>query len=258
MDEKKPTILVTNDDGITAKGIASLVEIAKKFGNVVVVAPDKPQSGMGHAVSIHGILRVTESTIFGEDVKAFACSGTPADCVKFGISQVLKQKPDLVLSGINHGNNSATNILYSGTMSAAIEGAMEGVTSIGFSLLDYASDADFSGAMHFGSKIIQATLNDTHLPVGFCLNVNFPKCAIEEIKGIKYCRQAEAFWDDWFEHRKDPGGKDYYWLTGEFHNHDQGDDTDEFALAQNYVSVVPVQYDLTAYHTLKHIQQWEI
>jgi len=178
--------------------------------------------------------------------------------VKFGISQVLKQKPDLVLSGINHGNNSATNILYSGTMSAAIEGAMEGVTSIGFSLLDYASDADFSGAMLFGSKIIQATLNDAHLPVGFCLNVNFPKCAIEEIKGVKYCRQAEAFWDDWFEHRKDPGGKDYYWLTGEFHNHDQGDDTDEFALAQNYVSVVPVQYDLTAYHTLKHIQQWEI
>jgi 5'-nucleotidase len=257
MDEKKPTILVTNDDGITAKGIASLVEIARKFGNVVVVAPDKPQSGMGHAVSIHGILRVSE-TIFGEDVKAYACSGTPADCVKFGISQVLKQKPDLVLSGINHGNNSATNILYSGTMSAAIEGAMEGVTSIGFSLLDYASDADFSGAMHFGSKIIQATLNDAHLPVGFCLNVNFPKCAIEEIKGVKYCRQAEAFWDDWFEHRKDPGGKDYYWLTGEFHNHDQGDDTDEYALAQNYVSVVPVQYDLTAYHTLKHIQQWEI
>ncbi|MFM7769375.1 MAG: 5'/3'-nucleotidase SurE [Bacteroidota bacterium] len=258
MEDKKPTILVTNDDGITAKGIKALVQLAQQFGQVTVVAPDKPQSGMGHAVSIHGILRVAEYHDFGPDVQAFACSGTPADCVKFGISQVLKSKPDLVLSGINHGNNSATNILYSGTMSAAIEGAMEGVMSVGLSLLDYDSDANFEACIHFGAKIIDAALKDNHLPQGFCLNVNFPKGDIKDIKGIKFCRQAEAFWDDWFEHRKDPGGKDYYWLTGEFHNHDHGDDTDEFALANQYISVVPVQYDLTAYHTLKHIQQWEL
>jgi 5'-nucleotidase len=252
----EPLILVVNDDGITAKGIRSLVEVAKKFGRVVVVAPDKAQSGMGHAVTINGIIRAQEQNIFGEGVQAYSCSGTPADCVKFGISQIIKKKPDLILSGVNHGNNSATNVLYSGTMSAALEGAMEGITSIGFSLLDYAADADFSASMHYTEIIVRNVLNDDKLPENFCLNVNIPKGNIEEIKGIRFGRQAEAFWDDWFEHRKDPGGKDYFWLTGTFHNHDKGEDTDEYALANMYVSAVPVQYDLTAYHTLKHLQQW--
>ena len=250
------TILVVNDDGITAKGIRSLVEVAKKFGQVVVVAPDKAQSGMGHAVTINGIIRAQEQNIFGEGGQAYSCSGTPADCVKFGISQIIKKKPDLILSGVNHGNNSATNVLYSGTMSAALEGAMEGITSLGFSLLDYAADADFSASMHYAEIIVRNVLNDDKLPENFCLNVNIPKGSIEEIKGIRFGRQAEAFWDDWFEHRKDPGGKDYFWLTGTFHNHDKGEDTDEYALANMYVSAVPVQYDLTAYHTLKHLQQW--
>lgn len=254
----QPLILVTNDDGITSKGIRSLVEVAKKFGRVCVVAPDKPQSGMGHAVSIHGILRVVPQNIFGEGIEAYATSGTPVDCVKLGIAQILKRKPDLVLSGVNHGSNSATNILYSGTMSAAVEGAMEGVPSIGFSLLDYAADADFDATMVYAEKLVRQVLNDPQLPENFCLNVNIPKGRPEEIKGIRFCRQAAAFWDDWFDHRQDPTGKDYFWLTGEFKNHDKGTDTDEYALENGYISAVPVQYDLTAYHNLKHLSQWEL
>ncbi|MEN9347004.1 MAG: 5'/3'-nucleotidase SurE [Flavobacteriales bacterium] len=253
----RPLILVINDDGIFAKGIHSLIEAVLPLGDVVVVAPDKPQSGMGHAVTINGILRINEVKL-PYPVKAYACSGTPVDCVKLAIFKVLDRKPDLLVSGINHGSNSSINVIYSGTMSAAVEGAVEGIPSIGFSLLDHSADADFDAAKKVAFQIASQMLNDAHLPESICLNVNIPKGRPEEIKGIKICRQAKAVWEDNFEDRKDPSGKPYYWMTGEFINHDKGEDTDEYALHHNFVSVVPVQYDLTAYHQVSHLHQWSL
>jgi len=252
---KRPLILVTNDDGIFAKGIRSLVEVMTELGEVVVVAPDKPQSGMGHAVTINGILRLNPVHLM-DGVKAISCSGTPVDCVKLAIYKVLHRKPDLLVSGINHGANSSINVIYSGTMSAALEGAVEGIPSAGFSYLDHASDGDFETSKNV-ARIIAKNILTNSLAEGVCLNVNIPKCVSKDLQGIKICRQAKAFWKDDFDHRKDPGGKDYYWLTGEFQNSDKGEDTDEFALENNYVSVVPVHYDLTAYHALPQLQQWE-
>jgi 5'-nucleotidase len=254
--KERPLILVTNDDGIFSGGIRALVEVASQYGDVVVVAPDKPQSGMGHAVTINGILRI-QSVQFIENVKAWACTGTPVDCVKLSIYHVLGRKPDLLLSGINHGSNSSINVIYSGTMSAAIEGAMEGIPSIGFSLLDHAPDADFGASKHIASVLIEKMLL-LGISQGTCLNVNIPKVSKEEIKGIRICRQAKAYWEEAFEYREDPNGRPYYWLTGEFKNHDKGEDTDEYALANQYVSVVPVQHDLTAYHAVAELQQWEL
>lgn len=255
-ESNRPLILVTNDDGIFAKGIRALAEVAMEFGDVCIVAPDKPQSGMGHAVTINGIIR-TQEVPYDLDVKAWSCSGTPVDCVKLAIYHVLRRKPDLVLSGVNHGSNAAINVIYSGTMSAAIEGAIEGIPSIGFSLLDHSASADFSTSQHVVRTIVRNALELGFSP-NTCLNVNIPKCAPDELRGIKVCRQAKAFWDEAFEYREDPGGRPYYWLTGQFVNHDKGEDTDEFALAHNYVSVVPVQYDLTAYHALADLQQWRL
>lgn len=250
----KPLILITNDDGFTAPGIMALVEAASEFGELMIVAPDSPQSGMGHAITINNPLRIN-STHYFEGHEAYNCSGTPVDCVKIGIYKLGKEnrKPDLVLSGINHGSNVSTNVLYSGTMSAAIEGAMSGIPSIGFSLLDYDLEADFTAAKYFVKKIVKEAL--THpLKEGTCLNVNIPKLPLTEIKGIKVAKQAKAFWDDTFDERADPLKKNYYWLAGEFHNHDKGEDTDMWALENNYVSVVPTQYDLTAYNILKEIE----
>jgi 5'-nucleotidase len=255
--QKRPLILVTNDDGIYAKGIRSLVNGIKGLGDIVVVAPDKPQSGMGHAVTINGILRLQE-VVYEDGVRAYSCSGTPVDCVKLAIYQVLKRKPDLLVSGINHGANSSINVIYSGTMSAAVEGAVEGIPSIGFSLLDLGGDADFRASEGIVRKVTERVLGDSHFPEGICLNVNIPKGPPESIRGIRVCRQAKAFWEDTFDHRNDPSGKPYYWLTGEFRNYDKGEDTDEFALQHEYVSVVPVQYDLTAYHAISHLQQWDL
>lgn len=256
-ESNRPLILVVNDDGIFAKGIQNLIEAVLPLGDVVVVAPDKPQSGMGHAVTINGILRINEVKL-PYPVKAYSCSGTPVDCVKLAIFKVLDRKPDLLVSGINHGSNSSINVIYSGTMSAAVEGAVEGIPSIGFSLLDHSADADFDGAKEVAFKLASQLLQDPHLPEGICLNVNIPKGRPEEIKGIKICRQAKAVWEDNFEDRHDPSGKPYYWMTGEFINHDKGEDTDEYALHHNFVSVVPVQYDLTAYHTISHLHQWAL
>ncbi|MEN9304482.1 MAG: hypothetical protein RL264_2911 [Bacteroidota bacterium] len=242
--DKKPLILVTNDDSVNAKGIHALVEVAKKFGEVVVVAPDKPQSGMGHAITIHHPLRLKESKLFGE-IPAYACSGTPVDCVKLAIYEILHRKPDLVLSGINHGENSSTNVLYSGTMSAAIEGAMEGLSSIGFSLCDFHPEADFSATQFYAEKIIADVLQ-RGMAKGICLNVNVPKLPLSEIKGISVCRQAHAYWADRFEKREDQFGQPYYWLTGEFSDEDQREHTDLAALKNGYVSVVPTLFDLTS------------
>ncbi len=247
---EKPLILVTNDDGIFAPGIKALAKIASKFGDIVVVAPDKPQSGMGHAITINATLRIQKTNFHNASIE-YACSGTPVDCVKMAVNHILKKRPDLVISGINHGSNSSINVIYSGTMSAAIEGALEGAPSIGFSLCDYAMEADFMQAEKFIEKIISEALKNK-MPKGVCLNVNIPKLRADEIKGIKVVRQAKANWVERFDERKDPYGREYYWLTGEFVNFEpESLDTDEWALNNGYISVVPTQADLTAHSVLK-------
>ncbi|MEM9823735.1 MAG: 5'/3'-nucleotidase SurE [Bacteroidota bacterium] len=253
---KKPLILVTNDDGITAKGIETLVSIARAFGEVVVVAPDSPQSGKGHAVTISDPLRIRPYHGF-EGIEAYECSGTPVDCVKLANYVVMKgRKPDLCLSGINHGSNAAVNIIYSGTMSAAMEASIEGVNSIGFSLLDFSADANFAAGRPFVSAIIEQALaqglGKTNL-----LNVNIPNLPTSEIKGIKICRQANARWSEEFQEATDPRGNKYYWMTGEFINYDDGTDSDIWALENGYISVVPSQHDLTAYEAIAELQQME-
>jgi len=257
MDKKKPLILVSNDDGITAPGIRSLVSVAKEFGEVVVVAPDSPQSGMGHAITINKPLRLDKSDYFGDEVLAYQCSGTPADCVKLALDKVLPRRPDLLVSGINHGSNSSVNVIYSGTMSAAMEGAIDGLQAVGFSLLDYSMDADFSAARDVARKVI-ANVLDHKLPADTLLNVNIPKLKTDELKGIKVCRQAKAKWVEEFDQREDPYGRNYFWLTGEFVNMDHGEDTDEWALKHGYASAVPVQFDLTAHHAMGTINNWDL
>lgn len=253
---EKPLILVTNDDGIGAPGIRALVEAVKHLGEVVIVAPDSPQSAMGHAVTISKPLRLEKSSIYG-DLLAYQCSGTPADCVKIAVDKVLHRKPDLLVSGINHGSNSSINILYSGTMSAAVEGGIEGIPSVGFSLCDFAFEADFSLAAKIASNVAENILNNG-LPQGVLLNVNIPKITEAEFKGVKICRQAWAKWEEDFDERKDPNGKSYYWLTGKFVNFDKGEDTDEWALSNGYASVVPVHFDLTAHSAISYLHQWTI
>lgn len=255
---KKPLILVSNDDGITATGIRNLVEVASSLGEVVVVAPDGPQSGMGHAITIGHPLRLRPSRIFG-DIVAYECSGTPADCVKLAKSEVLKGRiPDLVVSGINHGSNSSISVLYSGTMSAAIEAAIEGLPAIGFSLCDYGTEADFSHTRPFVEQVITQALQNG-IPPGVTLNVNFPSISAGKIKGIKVCRQARAKWQEEFDRRQDPHRRDYYWMVGSFINMDKGEDTDEWALANNYASLVPCTFDLTAYTAMPTLNaQWDI
>lgn len=255
MSEKRPLILVTNDDGIQAKGIKSLIEAVKPFGDVVIVAPDKPQSGMGHAITVNDVLRFDESPLYPNE-QAYTCTGTPVDCVKIGISEIIQRKPDLLVSGINHGENSASNVLYSGTMSAAVEGAMEDIPSIGFSLLNFDNDADFSGSKWAVEEVVKRALNG-EFPKSICLNVNIPQLPTDEIKGIKVCRQAKAYWNDSFVKRKDQFGKPYFWLKGDFNRDDWREDTDIWALDNGYVSVVPTQFDMTAYHAISEINEWE-
>lgn len=240
-----PVILITNDDGVMAPGILSLVEAVKDLGKVVVVAPDKPQSGMGHAITIGLPLRLHPVSLF-EGVEAWQCSGTPVDCVKLAVDKVLHRKPDICLSGINHGANHSINVIYSGTMSAAVEAAIESIPSAGFSLLDHSVEADFTGARKYARLLVQQMLR-TKLDKHTVLNVNIPAVPEELIKGVRICKQAYAKYEEDFVERSDPNGKKYFWLTGEFVNFDKGRDTDVWALEHNYVSVVPVQFDLTNY-----------
>lgn len=242
----KPVILITNDDDITSKGIRSLIEAVKDIGHVVVVAPDNPQSGMGHAITIGSPLRMEKVNLFGE-IEAWQTNGTPVDCVKLAVDKILHRKPDICLSGINHGANHSINVIYSGTMSAAMEAAIEGIPSIGFSLLDYAYDADFTTAKQVVVKIVTEVLQMKNKDKHLLLNVNIPKVSPDKLKGIKLCKQAYAKYKEEFIERLDPHGKKYYWLTGVFKNFDKGKDTDVWALKHNYVSVVPVQFDLTHY-----------
>jgi len=254
---KRPLILVTNDDGITAPGIRTLISVMKDIGDVVVVAPDSPQSAMGHAITINSTLHVEQVKIDDGSQKEYSCSGTPADCVKLAVREVLKRKPDLCVSGINHGSNSSINVIYSGTMSAALEAGIEGIPAIGFSLLDYNWSANFEHCKSF-VKTIATNVLENGLPNGVVLNVNIPNVTKETIKGIKICRQAKANWEEEFDKRTNPMGRDYYWLTGKFVNMDSGKDTDEWALKKNYISVVPVQFDLTAHHAIEQLNTWNL
>lgn len=256
--DNRPLILVTNDDGIDAKGFRELIRIAEEFGEVVAISAQIPMSGMSHAITIKVPLRVKlleERNGF----KKYLTTGTPVDGVKLAFHSLLGRRPDLLLSGINHGSNSSSSILYSGTMGAAMEGAVNHVPSIGFSLLDYRVDADFEASAGIAREVIRMVL-EKGLPDGICLNVNIPSVPASELKGIQFCHQANGYWKEEFEKRTDPNGHDYYWLTGFFHNREPrggGLGTDELALANHYVSVVPIQTDMTAYPFLEKMKEWE-
>ena len=247
---QRPLILVTNDDGITAPGMRALIAVAEELGDVIVVAPDSPQSGKGHAITVNNTLYINKIS-----KTEYSCSGTPVDCVKIAVHEIFKKKPDLCISGINHGSNSSINVIYSGTMSAAVEAGIEGIPAIGFSLADFSWHADFEPTKTYVRQIIETVLQNK-LPEGVVLNVNFPKTENGKFNGIKICRQANARWIERFDKRQTPYGRDYYWLTGEFINYDKGEDTDEWALNNGYVSVVPVQFDLTAHHAIQTLNQW--
>lgn len=252
----KPLILVTNDDGIVAPGIRALVEIASQFGEVVVIAPDKPQSGQGHAITLNNPIRLRPVDLF-EGIEAYECTGTPVDCVKLAKHVVLKERNiDLCLSGINHGSNASINIIYSGTMSAAMEASLEGIDSIGFSLLDLSFEADFSASKHFGKQIVEKVLRHK-LSGTKLLNVNIPLGSVEEIKGVKICKQGDGTWVEEFKEGIDPRGQKYYWLTGHFINQDIHPDADISRLEQKYISVVPSGHDLTIYSSMSKLKYLE-
>jgi len=249
-------ILVTNDDSIDAPGIKALAEAAIPFGRVVVVAPDKPQSGMGHAITINAPLRL-QKVDYIDGVEAYTTNGTPVDCVKLAVDKILHCKPYLCLSGINHGANHSINVIYSGTMSAAMEASIESIPSVGFSLLDYSMNADFSPSKKIVAQVIAQIMQQKKLDKHLLFNVNIPALPYNKIKGIKVCKQAYAKYEEKFVERLDPHGKKYYWLTGEFINFDKVKDTDVWALAHGYASIVPVQFDLTNYTLKKEIQNWK-
>jgi 5'-nucleotidase len=256
-ETRRPVILVTNDDGFRAKGIEALVKMAKPFGRVIVVAPEEGNSGMSHAITIKTPLRINKRSE-SEEVVIYSVNGTPVDCVKLAMNQLFTNPPDLILSGINHGSNASVSIFYSGTMAATIEGSLYHIPSIGFSLLDYTENPDFSAAVHYGQTIIQSVL-ETGLSKGTCLNVNIPVIPINEIKGIKICRQNSGIWKEEFDKRTDPRGQEYFWLTGYFYNNEpDATDTDEWALANGYISIVPITTDLTNYREIERLNQWSI
>lgn len=249
---KLPYILITNDDGADAKGIEVLTRLMCQVGNVVVVAPDGPRSAQSNALTVTHPIRFKKIEEKPNLVR-YSCTGTPTDCVKLALNEILDREPDLLVSGINHGSNSAINVIYSGTMGAVLEGCENGIPSIGFSVCDHSLDADFSFFESYVLKIVAATL-ENGLPHGVCLNVNAPQ---GPIAGVKVARQCDGRWTKEFAKRTDPHGKAYYWLTGNFENHElQSEDTDEWALAEGFVSIVPTKIDLTAYEALKFVENW--
>ncbi len=250
----KPLILVTNDDGITSKGIKVLVEVMAEIGEVVVVAPDSPQSGMGHAITVGNTLRLSETKTFN-GIKSYQCSGTPVDCVKLAKHFVLKdRKPDLLVSGVNHGPNTSISVVYSGTMAAALEAAIDDIPAIGYSVCDYSPAAKFEHVSAYLDQISRQVL-ESGLPQGVALNVNFPAAVQGTIRGIKICRQANARWKEAFDERIDPYGERYFWMAGDFINLDDQFDNDIWAISNNYVSVVPTQFDMTAHHTIQALKK---
>lgn len=254
---QRPLIFITNDDGVQSKGLAAIVEVASRFGRVIVVAPKSPQSGMSHAITMGSPLflkKVKQST----DIDIYSFSGTPVDCVKIAFDSLMLdgEQPSLILSGINHGSNSAINILYSGTMGAAIEASFYDIPSVGLSLLDHDEDADFEASKVIAERIISKILSSKQ-PKPMCLNVNIPMLPIEQIKGIKICRQNRGYWREEFQRCTNPRGEEYYWLTGVFKNTEpEATDTDEWALNNGYVSMVPVQVDLTNYAQAEELKEW--
>jgi len=249
---RRPLILVTNDDGYFAPGLHALTEMVKPYGDVVVVAPELGVSGMSHAITIKVPLRISKMS-HHENVTIYKVTGTPVDCVKLAINQILERKPDILVSGINHGSNSSINVIYSGTMGAAIEGSLNGIPSIGFSLCSHSMKADFSLARRYSEGIFRHVL-EYSLPPYTCLNVNFPVVTEDEFRGIKVCKQTHGVWKEEYEKRTDPHGGDYYWLTGDFVNKEpESTDTDDWALEHNYASVVPIKTDFTNLPAIKEL-----
>jgi len=250
----RPLILITNDDGYRAGGLQALIEAARPFGDLLVVAPAEGQSGMSHALTVKVPLHI-EKHIDEPGLTLYVCTGTPVDCIKIAQNKFVSRRPDLLLAGINHGVNSSASVLYSGTMAAAIEGCMYHIPAIGFSLSDHSSKADFSPYIGHIRDIIEKVLKNG-LKHGTCLNVNIPKIHVDNIKGIRVCRQAFGYWIEEFDHRIDPNGREYYWLTGTFFNEEpDAQDTDEWALKNGYISVVPVQIDMTCYKSIDKLKK---
>lgn len=249
---ERPLILISNDDGVSAKGLKELTEVMRLFGDVVVVAPDSHRSGMSNAITVDHPIRLTK-TFDEEGFQVYKCSGTPVDCVKLAFNQLLDRYPDFVVSGINHGSNSSISVVYSGTMGAALEGCIHGIPSIGFSLNDYDHEADFSRAKIYVARVFQQVA-ENGLPPFVCLNVNIPK---GDIKGVKVCRQTSGKWVEEFDKRTDPHKREYYWMAGFFQNfEDEVEGTDITALESGYVSVVPVNADMTCYQTFESMKSW--
>ena len=250
----KPLILISNDDGVHAKGIKQLTEAIRSLGDVIVVAPHQARSGMSSAITSE--IPIRASLLRQEEgLAVWSCTGTPVDCIKLGINELVDRKPDLVLSGINHGSNAAVCVIYSGTMGAAMEGCIFGIPSLGVSLTDHSPDADFRNAAKYGKAVAKKILEEG-LPKGTCLNLNIPD--IPEVKGLKVCSQTEGYWTKEFMESKDAAGKKVYWLTGEFLNLDpDNSNSDEWALSQGYASLVPIKIDMTDYTFLEEIKHWE-
>jgi 5'-nucleotidase len=253
----RPLILLSNDDSVKATGLQALIDMLTPFGDLFVVAPDVPRSGASHALTVTTPLTVEKITDT-ERLTVYACSGTPTDCVKVATSCLLPRRPDLMVSGINHGSNASVSVIYSGTMGAAIEAAMLGIPSIGFSLCNHAPDADFAASVKYGQAIIRDVLTNG-LPKNITLNVNIPDLPFDEIKGIRICRQNKGMWNEDFIMKPHPvTGECLYWLTGYYHNEEAGaEDTDETALSEGYISIVPTHFDFTAYESIAEMKRME-
>jgi len=251
----RPLILISNDDGLDARGIKILSRVAKEYGDVIIVAPDQGRSGASHSVTLTSCIRLNKISE-NEGITVYTSNGTPADCVKIAINQILDRKPDMILSGINHGSNSSVSVFYSGTMAVVIEGCMNRIPSVGFSVDDHSPDADMDAAEKVVHEVIQNVI-DSGLPEGTCLNINLPKLKLQDIKGVKICRQTIGAWKEEFEKRIDTYGKEYFWLTGKFNNSEPDNtETDDWALRNNYIAIVPVAVDLTNHKTIPELRKW--
>jgi len=254
MKPPRPYILITNDDGYRAGGLQALVEAARAYGDVLVVAPAEGQSGMSHALTVKTPLRI-EKHIEEPGFTLYVCNGTPCDCVKIALNRLVSRRPDLLLAGVNHGANSSVSVLYSGTMAAAIEGCMYHIPSIGFSLLNHSPHANFNPYIEHIKTVIKSVMQNG-LHRGTCLNINIPAISADKIKGFRVCRQAFGNWIEEFDRRVDPSGNEYFWLTGSFFNEEpNAQDTDEWVLKHGYISVVPVQIDMTCYKSMDKLKK---
>lgn len=253
MENQRPLILISNDDGVISKGISELIKFLRPLGEIVVMAPDAPRSGTGCALTVTEPIHYQ---LVRKDVglTVYKCSGTPTDCVKLALHTVLDRKPDLVVGGVNHGDNSATNVHYSGTMGVVIEGCLKGIPSIGFSLCSHEPNASFEAAGPYVRAIARQVL-DKGLPPLTCLNVNFPDS--KDLKGVRICQQAKGEWTNEWENFAHRGDSHYYWLTGEFIDSDaENEENDHWALANGYVAITPTTVDVTAYGFMDELKSW--